>query len=240
MTQPLRIISWNVFYPTFAADNSYVIKVLEELGPFEVICLQEYVGGADKLLARWMRKHDYEMVYLPFAKRGELSQGVMTAVRKGLAINLAPTTLRQDKPQLMRPFSNIRGLVSAEIIWNNRKLAVHNIHLTYARPHTADMRRREFSSLETFLAAGLESNPWLLCGDFNFFGADKRKLALTEKYPFFSGNNIEKTWSHRPKYSPIRANLDYAFWSPADLQVEASLADFETSDHRPIVIEVMV
>lgn len=238
MKQPLKILSWNVHFPTFGKDSGFVIDTLTKLGDLDIICLQEFVQGADTKAHDWLRDNGYKTTYLPFATVNGMSQGVMTAVRKGLDITAKPVVLREDEPQRFRPFPNVRGLVSATFIIGNKELAIHNVHLTYARRHTRDMRKREFTELQKFLAEESNQHPWVLCGDFNFVGADGRRKYLTDHYQNFTGGVLGKTWRHRSKYSVVRANLDYFFWHGQGLQVDAQLAAFNASDHRPMIATI--
>lgn len=238
MTQSLKILSWNVHFPTFGKDSSFVIDTLKELGDFDVICLQEYVQGADTKTLEWLQDNDYETNYLPFASIEGISQGVMTATRKSLKATAQPTVLREDEPQRFRPFPNIRGLVTATFTIGGKKLAIHNVHLTYARKHTRDMRKREFANLRKFLSEESDKHPWVLCGDFNFVGVDSRRKYLTDHYKNFTGGLFGKTWRHRSQYSVLRANLDYFFWKGKGLEVEPKLAKFNTSDHRPMIATI--
>ncbi len=233
MPHILKVVCWNVNYPKFARNNTYVINTLEALDNPDVICLQEYVGGKDSQLLKWLADHNYETAYLPFAYRGSLSQGVMTATKKSLKSELETVVLRKDGPVRMRPFPNVRGLVNAHIKIGMSTLSVANFHSTYPRPHVRDMRKREFAELLKYLDKEESRNPILLCGDFNFFGKDYRKKVLLSRYKHFTGTFSNPTWRHRSRLSPISANLDYFFWK--DLQVEANLLPFNTSDHRPLL-----
>ena len=240
MTTDLRVISWNVHYPSFARDSQYCIDALEALGPFDVICLQEYVSGADSKLIDWLTGKGYQVAYMPFAHNLGYSQGVMTAVRPGLFASPVPKILREDGPRRFRPFYNVRGLMSTTIKVGASEVSINNVHLTYPRQHTIDMRRREFVSLQAFLKALSAQGPWLLCGDFNFIGLDKRRKYLKANYQHFTGDFWHKTWSHKGKFSPIRANLDYAFWDTGSKQMVTStrLELVKGSDHHPIIMQV--
>ena len=237
MSKTLKVVSWNVNYPRFAKDNSYVIQTLESLSQPDVICLQEYVQGKDADAIEWFERNSYDMAYLPFAHNLDgLSQGVMTANKKTLHAQVDPVVLREDVPRRFRPFPNIRGLLSAQIKIGDHLVTIANFHSTYPRPHVMDMRKREFAELMKFLVAKDAQHPWLLCGDFNFFGRDSRKKLLKHRYKSFTGNIIQPTWRHHNRLSPVRLNLDYFFWN--GLSVKAKLAPFSNSDHRPLTATV--
>lgn len=239
MSKTLKLISWNVHFPTFARDNTFVAKTIEKLGEFDVICLQEYVQGADTYMQQWFKDNGYTTEYLPFSHRGPLSFGIVIATRTSLKAKVEPTVLRKDGPRRRRPFDNIRGLLTAQLTVGGKKLAIHNIHLTYPRVHTSDMRKREFVKLQEFLKQETGQMAWFLCGDFNFVGADKRRKYLTEQYHNFTGGKLAKTWRHTA-HSIIRANIDYFFWNEKDLKIKAKLAKFDASDHRPMIAEISV
>lgn len=238
MTNSLKIISWNVHYPSFAMNSAFVTKTLEDAEAYDVICLQEYVQGASSTLRDWLIHNQYSISYLPFAHQGKFSQGVMTATKKSLKAKVQPITLRTDEPKRLRPFKNIRGLLDARIQLGAKEVSIMNTHLTYARLHTRDMRRREFKELISYLSDLKAKHPLFLCGDFNFVGNDKRKTYLTNNFRSFTGDKSNKTWQHLPKYSPIRANLDYFFWS-STLQVNAQLGTINVSDHKPMTAEIV-
>lgn len=237
MSEGLHLISWNVHYPRFARDNGYVVNTLEKLGPFDVICLQEYAQGGDAKLQEWLEANEYEIAYLPFAHNLEgSSQGVMTATRKVLNAEVKPIVLREDGPRRFRPFLNIRGLLSALVSVDGQDVALMNFHSTYARPHVRDMRKREFAELKSLLEQ--QTTPWLLSGDFNFLSVDMRRKYLMDRFQSFTGGLIKTTWRHHSRYTPIRANLDYFFWE--GLRVEPSIAAFGESDHRPLLANISV
>lgn len=237
MSKNLKIISWNVHFPDFARDSSYVVNQLEKSGPFEVICLQEYVEGADDKLKQWLQDNDFDITYLPFSYNANMSQGIMTACSKALRSNSESVTLREDEPKRFRPFHNIRGLIDTSIRFAGREVSIANTHLTYSRFHTRDMRRREFGKLQEHLAAESGEQPFFICGDFNFFGNDSRREYLVEHYQSFTGDRL-KTWQHQAKFSPLRANLDYFFWEDDKLNIKASIGGFNVSDHRPLFAEI--
>ena len=237
MAESLNIISWNVHYPRFAMDSGYVVDAIEKLGPFDVICLQEFVEGGDAKLHEWLDANDYNVTYLPFAHNLEgMSQGVMTATRKVLNAYVEPVVLRKDGPRNFRPFPNIRGLLKATVKVDGESVVLMNFHSTYPRPHVIDMRQREFAELKKLLEH--QTDPWVLSGDFNFLSVDKRRKYLTDRYQSFTGGLISKTWRHHSKYTPVRGNLDYFFWSSDEFIVEPSLAPFEESDHRPLLAKI--
>ncbi len=101
------------------------------------------------------------------------------------------------------------------------------------------MRKREFQELLRVLDKVPADRAMILCGDFNFLGPDKRRIALTNKYDYFSGSFFDKTWKHHPNLSPIAANLDYIFWNPDTTQVQPRLLQRNTSDHRGIVASII-
>lgn len=239
MSNKLKLLCWNVHYPKFAYDSAYVVETIESLGDFDIICLQEYVKGTDDQILDWFEDNGYHTDYLPFSGTGNLSQGVMTAVRKSMAPNTQKIILRSDEPRRFRPFPNTRGLLATSIKINGKNFSIYNIHLTLPRPYTIDMRAREFKKLEEFLEQSPHNQPWFMCGDFNFFGLDWKRNRLTGKYNHFSGNLINKTWRHHLRYTPIRANLDYFFWK-GNIKVAPQLAHFNTSDHRPLTAEISI
>jgi len=233
-TNELEILSWNVHYPFFAKDNTYVADTLEQLEQLDVICLQEYVDGASEQTKEWLENNNYVINYLPFASKGDLSQGVMTAVRKGLSAKTVPIILREDEPRRLRPFPNIRGLLATTVQTEHGEVTINNVHLTVPRPHLVDLRKREFTELKEYLNSQNTSSNWLLCGDFNFMPYDSRRKYLTNRYTHFTGSMVNKTWRNHQPYTPIRANLDYLFWREGSIRVAAELLDFNHSDHRPM------
>lgn len=233
----LSVVSWNVHYPFFAKDNSYVIDTLEKLGAPNVICLQEYVDGGGNEFLKWLKHNNYTYEYLAFGHFGKKSMGVLTAVKKIYKPKFKPITLRSDNPRLFRPFKNIRGLITTAIKIDGRTLNIVNTHLTYPRMHTTDMRKREFTSLKTHLENS-DTDSIFLCGDFNFVPIDSRRRYLKNQFASFSGGVIRKTWRHGSKYSLMRANTDFIFWDSSNIKVEAKLANFNTSDHRPIIANI--
>jgi len=237
MAKELDIVSWNVHLNTFAYDNNYVVETLESLNEPDIVCLQEYVGGRDEITRTWFDEHDYELAYLPFASfpsDARISQGVMTATKKILQASVEPIVLREDQPRRFRNFPNIRGLLDCTIRLGQQDVHILNFHATFPRPYTVDLRQREFASLVGHLEKYNEGSPMLLCGDFNFFGKDTRKERLTTDYDSFTGTRTDKTWRHKNGASPLRANLDYLFWTKDSLDVDAKLLPFNVSDHRPI------
>lgn len=239
MSNKLKLLCWNVHYPKFAYDSSYVVDTIEDLGSFDVICLQEYVQGADDQILDWLEDNGYLVEYLPFSGTGGFSQGVMTAVRKSMASKTQKIILREDGPRRFRPFPNIRGLLATAINVNGKNFSIYNIHLTLPRPYTIDMRSREFKKLREFLDQSPANEPWFMCGDFNFFGFDKKRNQLTDGYDHFTGSLIDKTWRHHLRFTPIRANLDYFFWK-GNIKVTPELAGFNTSDHRPLTADILI
>ncbi len=236
MPKTLKILSWNVNFPTFGKSNDYVIKVIESISKPDVICLQEYVGGRDAELLKWFDAHGYKTEYLPFSHRGSMSQGVMTAIRKNLKAETHHVVLREDGPgKIFRRFPNIRGLLNTRIVVDGTEVSIANFHSTYPRPHVIEKRRREFQELIMFLDSN-KDNPLLLCGDFNFIGNDIRRKILKSRYKHFTGGGYDKTWRHFGRYSPIRTNLDYYFWK--GLNVDAQLLPFSDSDHRPMLATI--
>ncbi len=231
--QDKMILSWNVHYPFFAKNNSYVIGTLENLNMPDIICLQEYVEGSDDKFLFWLKRNGYIFKYFPFAHEGDKSQGILTAVKESLNPKFSITYLRRDKPSKSRPFINVRGIITTRLIISGLVVDIVNIHLTYPRLHTKDLRKREFTSLCDYLNKN-RSNATLLCGDFNFVPVDFRRKYLKKQYANFSGNLFSKTWKHNQKFSPLRANTDYLFWNKSQLQVNPQLEEFSTSDHRPL------
>lgn len=237
MSENLRVLSWNLHFKTFAKDNSYVLDTLEKLQLPDVVCLQEFADGGDGRLQEWFASHDYETTYLPFASKGQFSQGVMTATRKVLEATTQPVVLRDDPAgKVFRRFPNKRGLLNTHVTLDGVAVSVNNFHSTYPRPHVIDKRRREFAALITFLEAEEKELPLLLCGDFNFFGRDERRKILKDRFEYFTGTLADPTWRHHSRYSPIRVNLDYFFWK--GLSVKAELLPFSGSDHRPLLASV--
>jgi endonuclease/exonuclease/phosphatase (EEP) superfamily protein YafD len=198
------------------------------------------VGGADEQMKRWLKENEYETAYLPFAGDGTFTQGVMTAIKKVYKPKFDEVILRNDGPRRFRPFNNIRGLISAVVEIDGQSVSINNVHLTYPRPHVIDLRKREFKELKSYINQQTAKNPWLLCGDFNFLPIDKRRSYLTMHYNNFTGTKLDKTWKHGSKYSAVRANLDYLFWDGKDINVDAKLAPFNTSDHRPILATISI
>lgn len=233
----LSIVSWNVHYPFFNKDNGYVIETLEKLGYPDVICLQEYVEGAGDEFLKWLKHNHYKYEYLAFGHFGKKSMGVLTAVKKDYKPKFQSITLRSDRPRLLSPFKNIRGLVSTNVVIDNKTINIMNTHLTHPKFHTIDMRKREFASLLDYLDKNV-SDAKFLCGDFNFTPIDRKRRYLKNRFASFTGGLMDKTWKHNMKFSPLRANLDYLFWDKPKIKVNAKLADFNTSDHRPLYAKI--
>lgn len=239
MAKSLKIISWNVHYPNFSKDNNFVVKRLQKSESYDVICLQEFVQGADNGLEKWLTKNNYSMEYMPFEHRKGIYQGIMIATKKSLKAKVSSFVLREDEPMIRRPYHNIRGLLDAHIKIGSTTISIVNTHLTYARFHTRDMRQREFEKLKSYLTIKSTDMPRLICGDFNFIGPDKRRSYLIDNFNSFTGTNGEKTWHHMPKFSPLKANLDYFFWNN-QLSVKPELGTIVVSDHKPLFAEISV
>lgn len=241
MNRSLSVLSWNVHLTTFAHGNRYVVEQMEQLDKPDVICLQEYVDGADSTTKDWFENNGYEIIFLPFAvfpKDSRISQGVMVAAKKTLKASLTTHVLRSDGPRAFRRFNNIRGLAEAVVTFDKgKKLHIINVHSTFARHYTIDMRKREFAALKDYLAAAGDE-PVLLCGDFNFVGSDPRKKYLKKLYSSFTGSLLSPTWRHLTKLSPISANLDYFFWSRRGISVEPRLLGYKKSDHRALYAKI--
>ncbi len=235
LTTPLKIMWWNMHFTSFARDNTYAIAAIARGGMPDIICLQEYVTGADDRLKRWLEEQGYQLYFLDFSSRGTLKQGVMTAVRRGLAHHAKTHVLREDAPMRFRAFQNRRGLVEVAVVLGGRKVSIMNVHLTYPRPHTRPMRLREFDVLRGLLDSKFKDTAWLLGGDFNFFARDGRRTYLTTTYQAFSGGLFRKTWRPIGRYNPVGSNLDYVFWHGLEASPRFALEPFNRSDHRPMV-----
>ena len=222
-------------FTAFARDNTYAIAAVARGGMPDIICLQEYVTGADDRLKRWLEEQGYLLYFLDFSSRGTFKQGVMTAVRGGLEHQAKMHVLREDVPVRFRPFYNRRGFIELVLTAGERHVSIMNIHLTYPRPHTRPMRVREFVALRGLLDGQLRDKAWLLGGDFNFFARDERRTYLTKTYRAFSGGLFRKTWRPIGRYNPVGSNLDYVFWHGLAGEPRFALEPFNRSDHRPIV-----
>lgn len=234
-TTELKLLSWNVYFPYFAHDSSYVVETLKSFDQLDVICIQEYVQGGKDKATQWLKSKGYSIDFLPFSHDDNLHLGVMTAVRKGLSYKTKPVVLREDGPIPSRPFENLRGMLATTV---NNQVTIYNIHLTFPRPHTVDMRKREFAKLQEFLAQVPKNQNWFMCGDFNFLPGDSRRKYLKQEYKSFTGSVVSKTWRNHRKFTPVRANLDYLFWNGKNIDVQARLMEFNHSDHRPMLATI--
>jgi exonuclease III len=173
MKNQIDILSWNVNMHAFAKNNNYVIDELIELGEPDVVCLQEFVEGKDDSLLKWLESQDYKTTYSPSASLptdNKISQGVLTAVKKSLKVDMKMHILREDSPRRFRNFSNRRSIVDTVITFSDgSKLSIINFHATLPRPYTIDMRKREFSELIAYLDQLPADRKISLCGDYNFF-----------------------------------------------------------------------
>jgi endonuclease/exonuclease/phosphatase family metal-dependent hydrolase len=241
MDTQISLLSWNVHMHDFAENNEYVVSEIKNLDLPDIICLQEYVEGRDSTALRWLKDNDYKVIYLASAKfpqDNNISQGVLTAVRKSLVSSSEKIILRKDSPRRFRNFNNIRGAIDTVVtLKDSSRVSILNFHATLPRPYTVDMRRREFLKLVEYMGNLPSDRKIILCGDFNFIGIDNRKKLLIEKFDYYTGSFLRTTWKHKNTFGLIRLNLDYIFWTPS-LNIKAKVKPFNTSDHRPISVIV--
>ncbi len=219
-------------------DDAYIVQALDALGSVDVICIQEYLAGADDNVKKWFEYNGYTVRFQAFSEEEGYRLGVFTAVRSKLEVEFTYHELRNDYPTRLRPFSNSRGVLVANVKLGDTVASIFNTHMTYARFHTHEMRVREFNNLKAMLVADYTSSKVILLGDFNFVGADSRRRHLKKEYQFFTGTFFDKTWSHKPQLSPLNANLDYVFWKEADFDIESKLLPKSGSDHRPLLCKI--
>ncbi len=139
MSEQLKILSWNVHLNTFARDSTYVVDELEQLGNPDIVCLQEYVEGADTSALNWLQQNGYDLEYLPFAKSPQdqsISQGILTAVKNSVdVVSSEAIVLREDEPRRFRPFPNIRGVIETVVRLDNGNLEIFTIIIPHCQGH---------------------------------------------------------------------------------------------------------
>lgn len=233
----LAVLQWNVWYRAKAEKVAgHVLKIVEEHGAPDVLCLQELTEPAVQLVADAIEARDVSYIVTRRHKKGTLEgQAIMSRGLFANAANAEVVLLSQGgRAPLKGSDQSSRVLQKAKVITpSGLFMTVANVHMSYSTPTNAAIRHQELRGLRSSLA---DENNLLLTGDFN---AVLKSQAIRALSTFMvRAEQDQPTWSSSQidRVGLFRRNLDHVFTTP-DVQIsELSVLERGPSDHNPILV----
>jgi endonuclease/exonuclease/phosphatase family metal-dependent hydrolase len=164
-TTPLKILSWNIWFESFAYDirMEMIFTVIKETSP-DVICLQEVLPKTIPMIMHqsWYSEYD---ISDPGTGQSVEPYGVVLLVKKKLHAKFK-----------VHPFPTemARQLLTAEITKDGETILVGTVHLESLNYH--NVREQQ---LEVCQKVFRNYKNVILCGDFNF--CSYRNFAVSRK-----------------------------------------------------------
>ena len=262
---PLKVVSFNAKPEAIAQGEAALQRLLAEEQP-HLVALQEFplrilatgeVGGS-RLLVPFLENRAYDLARPEQSGDANIARPVFSRIEPVGSVDFLPAPFGQAPDALWTS----GGLTHASYQWEGVTIAVYNVHLhsfsgkrpweegwrrmlspgawaEALRAYRTDFRTRAEQArvIRRFIDA--ETRPFLVLGDFN-------STPSTWVYAHFSrglrdafregGRGWGKTY---PSRLPL-VRIDYVLASPHWRVLRAFVPDGLSSDHRPVIAELVL